>query len=108
MRARPVWTSQEESLCSWRREVERGWIGFRTCPKPCDVRAPEGAEGPCSVLLLSSGSTIETLLFALRFNLVRLVALERAGELLRMPLGEGNPEIWLMDADVCSSEVIGS
>ena len=51
---------------------------------------------------------METLLFAFRFNLVRLVALERAGELLRMPLGEGNPEIWLMDADVCSSEVVGS
>ena len=50
---------------------------------------------------------METPLFALRFSLVRLLARERAGEFERMPLGEGRPEIWLMEDEVCSSDVSG-
>ena len=48
-----------------------------------------------------------TLLLALRFRRVRLVARERAGELVRMPLGEGRLEMWLIDAEVWRSEVSG-
>ena len=54
-----------------------------------------------------SGRTMATLLLALRFRRVRLVARERAGELVRMPLGEGRLEMWLMDAEVWRSEVSG-
>jgi hypothetical protein len=107
VKTRPVWTSQDESAWRWRREEERGWVGLRTCPKPWDVSAPEGAEGVCSVLV-SSGRTMETLLLALRFSLVRLFARERMGEFVRMPPGEGRPEMWLMEAEVWSSEVVGS
>jgi hypothetical protein len=51
---------------------------------------------------------METLLFTFRFSLVRLEARERAGELLSIPLGEGSAEMWLMEVEVCSSEVSGS
>lgn len=55
-----------------------------------------------------SGSTIDTLLLTLRFRRVRLLARERAGELVRMPPGEGRLEIWLMEVEVCRFEVSGS
>jgi hypothetical protein len=100
--ARPVCTSHEESLCICEsRDDDLGCVGLNTPPKPCDDSAPDGAE-------LSSGSTMETLLFTFRFSRVLLEARERAGELLNIPLGEGTAEMWLIEAGVCRSEVSGS
>ncbi len=108
VRVRPVWASQSESL---RRRCEREdvealvWesVGLSVeWPKPWDVRAPERAGvGP-------SGRWIETWLRAFFFNLVWLLALERAGEFVRMPPGDGSPEICDIDEEVWSSEVSGS
>jgi hypothetical protein len=76
------------------------------CPKPWDDTAPEGGNDAFKASL--SGMLMLTWLFTFLFKRVREAFLERAGELVRMPPGEGRPEIWDMDVDVCSSDVDGS
>jgi hypothetical protein len=42
------------------------------------------------------------------YNLLRMLFREWAGELVRILPGEGRPEIWDREVEVCSSEVSGS
>lgn len=89
--ARPVCTSHDESGYIFRLDFL--W------PNPSPVNAPAAG---------SAGARIDTVDFTLRLSLGLLLARECATEWLRIPPGDGREAIWLMEAEVWSSEVAGS
>ncbi len=60
------------------------------------------------VAVASAGRCIATCDFVFRFNLFLLPALDRAGELVRIPLGDGRLVIWEREDEVWRAEVEGS
>ena len=89
-------------------------MGRRTLPKPWLDRAPDGScawlskSSIVEVALASAGRCIATCDFVLRFNLCLLLARDRAGELVRMPLGDGRLAICDREDEVWRVEVEGS
>lgn len=98
---RAVCVSQSGSACSCDKAT---WDLLFCLVAGLELSVADSGVNFCTIPSFS-GICILTLLLIFRFL---LDARDRTGELVRMPLGEGNPEICEREVELCSSAVSGS